>query len=235
MKPSRSWIPSVLVVMCSLVAVPNASASVITIGIGAFQMGSTLTAFTGLAVGTEVNGLAVDAAVGPGGAILFQYSLGNGRVAINIGPNTTANINPPAIVSNAGPNNAGVLTMTFSSLVDTFGYGYALQGAGTILNGTTLSLFNGATQVGTLTFTATPDPNVPGGFAGIQSTLPFNRVEATFNSVSAASFALDNIRRGPAVAAVPEPTSLVLLGTGVLAIIRARRRQTRLGHTRAGR
>ena len=44
-------------------------------------MGSTLTTFTGLALGTEVNGLTVDAAVGPGGGILFQYSLGNGRVA----------------------------------------------------------------------------------------------------------------------------------------------------------
>jgi len=179
-------------------------------------MGSTLTTFGGLALGTEVNGLTVDAAVGPGGGILFQYSLGSGRAAIGIGPNTTANINPPAIVSNPGANNAGVLTMTFPSLVDTFGYGYALQGTGTILNGTTLSLFNGATSVGSLSFTATPDPAVPGGFAGIQSTLPFNRVEATFNSVSAVAFALDNIRRGPAV---PEPTTLVLLGTGVLSMM----------------
>ena len=121
--------------------------------------------------------------------------------------------------SNPGANNSGVLTMTFPSLVDTFGYGYALQGTGTIPNGTTLSLFDGATSVGSLSFTASPNPVFPGGFAGIQSTLAFNRVEVTFNSVSAASFALDNVRRGPAVPAsvpVPEPASLVLLGSGLI-------------------
>ena len=137
MTTSRRWISSALLLVGSLVAVPSASASLITIGIGAFENGSTLTTFSGLALRTEVNGLTVDAAVGPGGAILFEYSLGNGRVAINIGPNTTANINPPSIVSNPGDNDGGVLTMTFPSLVDVFGYGYALQATGTIGNGTT--------------------------------------------------------------------------------------------------
>ena len=139
-------------------------------------------------------------------------------MAIGVGPNTTANINPPAIVSNSGANS-GVLTIVLPTLVDTFGYGYALLGTGTILNGTTLSLFNGATPVGSLSYTAMPDPTFPGGFAGIQSTLPFNRVEATFNSASAAAFALDNVRRGPAVVAIPEPTSVMLFGSGVLGVL----------------
>jgi hypothetical protein len=60
-----------------------------------------------------------------------------------------------------------------------------------------ISLFNRATPVGSLSYAATPDPSLPGGFAGIQSTLTFNRVEVTFNSVSATAFALDNVRRGP--------------------------------------
>jgi len=219
MRTSRFWFSAAFVSLSVVVGVSRASATTIPIGIGAFGPGSTLTTFTGLALGTEVNGLTVDAAVGPGGAILFQYSLGNGRVSIGVGPNTTSNINPPAIVSNPGANNSGVLTMTFPSLVDTFGYGYALLGTGTIPNGTTLSLFDGATSVGSLSFTASPDPVFPGGFAGIQSTLAFNRVEVTFNSVSAPAFALDNVRRGPAVPAsvpVPEPASLVLLGSGLI-------------------
>jgi hypothetical protein len=184
-----SWI-SAFVFLWTLVAVPRASAAVIPIGIGAFGPGSTLTTFTGLALGTEVNGLTVD-------GILFQYSLGNGRVAIGVGPNTTDNINQPDIVSNPGSNNSGVLSMTLPVSVDTFGYGYALLGTGTILNGTIISLFNGATPVGSLSYAATPDPSLPGGFAGIQSTLAFNRIEVTFNSVSATAFALDNVRRVP--------------------------------------
>jgi hypothetical protein len=227
MRTSR--ISAAFVFVWTLVAVRSASASLITIGIGAFPMGSTLTTFTGLALGTEVNGLTADAAIGPGGGILFQYSLGNGAVSIGVGPNTTNNINLPSIVSDPG-ENSGVLTMTFSSLVDTFGYGYALFPLGTapIPDGTTLSLFNGAASVGSLSYTATPDPLFRGGFAGVQSTLPFNRVEVTFNAVSATAFALDNIRRGPAVAVVPEPTTLVLLGTGVLStMIRVHARRKR--------
>jgi len=47
--------------------------------------GSTLTTFTGVADGTEVNGLTVN-------GILFNYSLGNGQVTIDGGPGTTNNI-----------------------------------------------------------------------------------------------------------------------------------------------
>jgi hypothetical protein len=222
MRTSPFWISAVFVSMWALVAVPRASATTIPIGIGSFNPGSTLTHFTGLALGTEVNGLTVD-------GILFQYSLGNGSVAINVGPNTTNNINLPSIVSDFG-ENAGVLTMTLPSLVDTFGYGYALfpLGTGPLLNGTIISLFDGATPVGSLSYTATPDPLFRGGFAGIRSTLAFNRVEVTFNSVSATAFALDNVRRGPTVPAsvpVPEPASLLLLGTGMAGLVAKRRRQ----------
>ena len=78
-------ISAACVFVWTLVAVPKASASLIIVGIGAFPTGSTLTTFSGLAVGTEVNGLIVDAAIGPGGEILFQYSLGIGAVNIGVG------------------------------------------------------------------------------------------------------------------------------------------------------
>ena len=220
MRTSRFRISAAFVFVASLVAIPSASATSIAVGIGSFDLGSTLTTFTGLAIGTEVNGLSVD-------GILFQYSLGNGSVAIDVGPNTTNNINLPSIVSDMGANS-GVLTMTLPGLFDTFGYGYALFPLGTnpILNATIISIFNGATPVGSLSYTATPDPLFRGGFAGIRSTLAFNRVEVTFNNVSATAFALDNVRRGPPVPApVPEPSTLILLGTGVLGLIRARARR----------
>src|SRR5262249_25384233 len=151
----------------------------------AFGSGSTLTTFTGLPSGLEVNGLTV-------AGINFSYSLGNGQVIIDGGPGTTNNITPPNIVSVG--NNTGILTLTLPSLVDTFGYGYAILSGAAVANATTIALFSGVTPVGSLSYNSTPDPLFSGGFAGIQSTIPFNRVQLTFNSVAAPAFALDNIR-----------------------------------------
>jgi hypothetical protein len=115
-----------------------------------------------------------------------------------------------------------VLTMTLPSLVDTFGYGFAILTTGVVVpNATTISLFDGATPVGSLSYAGAPDPVFAGGFAGIQSTLPFNRVEVSFNSAAATAFALDDIRRA---AAVPEPGTLLLVGTGIGLVARRRRR-----------
>src|SRR5215831_14305382 len=114
----------------------NVLASTISVGIGAFGSGSTLTTFTGLPSGLEVNGLTV-------GGINFSYSLGNGQVIIDGGPGTTNNITPPNIVSVG--NNTGTLTLTLPSLVDTFGYGYAILSGVAVVNATTIALFNGVT------------------------------------------------------------------------------------------
>jgi hypothetical protein len=84
-----------------------------------------------------------------------------------------------------------------------------------VANATTISLFNGTTPLGSQSYMATPDPLFAGGFAGIQSTVAFDRVQITFNSVSASAFALDNIRTQ---ASVPEPATIVLLGVGVVAL-----------------
>lgn len=185
-------------------AVPQAEADVIGVGPGAFGPGSTLTTFTGLADGTEVNGLTVD-------GILFSYSLGNGSVIIDGGPGTTNNITPPNSVSIG--NNSGILRLVFPGDIFLFGYGYAVLAAGPVTNATSITLFDGATNVGSLSYNGAPDPTFTGGFAGIQSTLKFNSANLTFNSVAAPAFALDNIRT--ATAAVPEPTALALLGAGI--------------------
>ena len=204
---SRTWTRAALILVWTMAAAPSASATTIPVGVGAFGAGSTLTTFTGLATGTEVNGLIV-------ASILFQYSLGNGQVIIDGGPGTTNNITPQNIVSIG--NNTGVLTLLLPSLIDTFGYGYAILNVTPVANATTISLFNGATPVGSLSYNGIPDPIFSGGFAGIQSTLVFNRVQITFNSAVAPAFALDNVRTLSTAAVVPEPTSLLLLGTGLL-------------------
>jgi len=179
----------------------TASASVIAIGPGAFPASMTVINFTGLANGTEVNGLVV-------GGITFSYSLGNGIVQIDGGPGTTNNIAPPNIVS-VGPDT-GTLGMLLPGPESMFGYGYAILNTGSVVAATTINLFSGATPVGTLSYNGVPDPNFTGGFAGIQSTVLFDRVTFTFNSAAAPAFALDNIR----MPNVPEPSALLLTLAG---------------------
>ena len=211
---SRLGIPTLILLVGIVLWASNAPGSTISVGIGAFGPGSTLTTFTGLADGTEVNGLTVN-------GILFNCSLGNGQVTIDGGPGTTNNIAPPNIVSVG--NNTGVLSMTLPSFVDTFGYGYAVLSTGAVTAATTMSLFSGATPVGSLSYDGIPDPTFAGGFAGIASTIPFNSVRVTFNSVAAPAFALDNIRTATTAAPVPEPSTMLLVGAGIAGYLFVRR------------
>jgi hypothetical protein len=186
----------------------NALAAVIPIG--PFPA-STLITFTGLADGTEVNGLTVS-------GVLFTYSLGNGQVVIDGGPGLTNNISPPNIVSIG--NNNGTLTMLLPSPATMFGYGYAILNTVAVANATTISVFSGATNLGSLSYNGVPDPTFSGGFAGIQSTSAFDRVTVTFNFVAAPAFALDNVR----IANIPEPSTMVLvLVSGVWGLLWYRR------------
>jgi len=187
---------------------------VIPVAAAAFGPGSSLTTFTGLVDGTEANGLVVD-------GLTFQYSLGNGAVVIDGGPGSTNNVAPPNIVSVGNPS--GILTILLPSLVDTFGYGFALLTTTPVGSATTISLFNDATAVGSLSVAGSPDPVFSGGFAGIQSTLAFNRVQATFNTAAAPAFAVDNIRTARVVT-VTEPATALLIGMGVGGLARRRRR-----------
>jgi hypothetical protein len=202
-----------LVIGLFLTAQP-ANASTIPVGVGAFGAGSTLITLDGLPNGLEVNGLTV-------GGILFQYSLGNGNVIIDGGPGVTNNVSPPNIVSIGNPG--GILTLTLPSPVDTFGYGFAILATDTI-PATVIVLFDGATPVGSQLYSGAPDPVFTGGFAGIQSTVPFNRVQLAFNNVAAPAFAVDNVRTFNS-SAVPEPATLTLLGSGIAAAAWRRRRR----------
>jgi hypothetical protein len=192
------------------VAAMTANASVIPIGAGAFPGDSTLVTFTGLSDGTEVNGLSV-------GGILFSYSLGNGTVVIDGGPGVTNNIDPPNVVSAGNPS--GVLTLALPGFVGMFGFGYAILSLGPVSNATTINLFSGTTNVGSLSYDGLPDPDFTGGFAGIQSTIPFNRVAISFNSTAAPAFALDNIL----VPAIPEPSAILLMLSSAAGLLWGRR------------
>jgi hypothetical protein len=200
----------------------KASADVISITQSAFPPGSTLITLNGLANGTEVNGLTVN-------GVSFAYRVGgnplNGAVVIDGGPGITNNVSPPNIVSIF--NNTGTLIVTLPTLSNMFGYGYAILTTSPVTNATTITIFNGATPLGTLSYNGVPDPNFTGGFAGIQSSILFNRVEINFNSVAAPAFALDNIRFANTATTVPEPASMLLLSTGLAGAFGAIRRRRR--------
>lgn len=189
----------------------TAGAAVSAVGPGDFPGSSLLVDLSTESEGTEVNGLSV-------AGLTFGYSLGDGNVIIDGGPGFTNNVAPPNVVSVGNP--AGVLGVLLPGPSSMFGYGYALLAEGVLPDGTTISLFNGATPVGSLTYLAAPDPSFPGGFAGIASTLPFDRVELTF-SAAAAAFAADNFR----VTAVPEPATLGMFALGIAALLLRRQRR----------
>lgn len=142
------------------------------------------------------------------------------------GPGNTNNISGDMALSGLGSIPAGyVLSVALSNPALSFGFGFSLQGGSSVANAVTLTLFNGATNLGSLAFAGSPDPNFIGGFAGIGNDAFFNRVEITFNQ-SFTGFAVDNFR---ARNQVPETgsTLLMLLGSaGSLGVFASLRRRT---------
>ena len=189
---------------------PGSSALAGVVPIGPFPT-STLITFTGLAGLTEVNGLTVS-------GVSFAYAIGggpcNGCLAIAEPFGTTNSVEPLYIATRPGRPDAatGTLTMVLPSPVSTFGYGYAVNVLVALTNATTISVFSGATFLGSLSYNAVADPSLVGGFAGVQSTLPFDRVSVNFPGNAA--FGVDNIRIG--IVNTPEPSTMLLVLSSVI-------------------
>ena len=217
----RAWQHRLLLTIMSCLALmlppAAAGAQLIAVPASAFPVSSTLITFNGLADGVDVNGLVI-------GGVAFSYSLGNGNVIIDGGPGTTNNVDPQNAVSFGSPN--GILTVVLPGYFDMFGFGYALLTVGQIPNATTITAFNGATNLGNVSFTGVNDPQFTGGFAGVQSTTPFDRVQFSF-SQSAPAFAFDNVRLNAAanLQTVPEPSTTLLVGAGLAVVVGVARRK----------
>jgi hypothetical protein len=196
------------VVVTGAVLATNAQASPIVVPLAAF--GAPAVTFSEVPLGTPLNGLTIN-------GFSFTETVVNTTVA-NGGPGDTNSITQPAALG-AGNPQGEVITVNLPSLMSDFGFGYAILAGGVVPNAVTVTLFNGATNLGSLSYTASPDPNFPGGFAGIGNATPFDRVTFSFTS-TAAAYDFDNIR---AITAVPEPATLTLVGAGVLALARRRR------------
>jgi hypothetical protein len=189
---------------------PGSNALAGVIPIGPFPT-STLITFTGMTPLIEINGLTV---AGVSFAYTFGGDLCNGCVTLAGALGTTNSIEPLYIVTRPGGRDfaMGTLTMVLASPVTTFGYGYAVNVLVALTNATTISVFSGATFLGSLSYNGVADPFLVGGFAGVQSTLPFDRVSVNFPGN--APFAVDNIRI--AAVNIPEPSTMLLVLSGVI-------------------
>jgi hypothetical protein len=181
--------------------------------------GSTLETFSGVPngpLGGPPPGLIING-IGYSSRGPSQASIGSSG-----GPSMTGNVSAPYIF---GLTNNGGLTLTFLSLISTFGYGYEIAASGLVSNATTISLFDGSTPVGSLSYDSTtfiPSFGSTGGFAGIQSTIPFNTAVVTFSPNS--QFLFDNVRTS--TVAAPEPPTMMLMGIGFVGLLLFRRHRT---------
>jgi hypothetical protein len=198
---AKSRLRKITSVALALAALGSTSAHAALVALTLPSFGAPKVTFSEVSVGSALNGLTIN-------GFAFTETISNTFVAgTGAGPGDTNSVTKPSALGNGNPAGQ-VISVMLPELSTAFGFAYALLASGTLPNGVTISLFNGLTDLGSLGFTAELDPVFPGGFAGIGSTVAFDKATITFNA-SALAYDLDNFNS--VAAAVPEPGSLALV------------------------
>jgi len=144
------------------------------------------------------------------------------------GPGDTNNNSGDTALSGLGSIPAGyILTVSLATPSLSFGFGFALQGVTTVANAVTVTLFDGATNLGSLVVAGALDPAFTGGFVGVGNDAFFNSVQITFND-SFSAFAVDNFS-----SVIPEPSTVSLLAGAGLAALFFRRGRAKAAKSQA--
>lgn len=124
-------------------------------------------------------------------------------------------------IYNGAGNTGPSWTATFGSVQNLVGFLVETND----LDSVTISAFLGATPLGSVNF---PNPNdTEVDFIGVGDLGGFDRITVTTANVLNGFFAMDNFRFQATAVAVPEPTSLALLGLGALGLTLLRRKRMR--------
>jgi hypothetical protein len=176
-----------------------------------------IVSFDEVPVNTAINGVTID------GYKFLENTPSASVFPANSGPGATNHVDGPLALEFSGAFNPAtyVLTIELPVASQAFGFGFALLSGVQEASAVTVTLFDGLTNVGVIGIASTFDPLFPGGFAGIGSTVAFDRAEIRF-STSATSYALDNVASVAAALAVPEPGT-ALAGIALLGLIGGRR------------
>ena len=195
--------------------------------------GTVLVDFTGVPLGS-VNGSTID-------GITFGFTLGGV-------PSADAQVSDVGPVAADFPdlegNSLGVLSLVFPAPQTILAYRWAIDSVPVVGRFTDLNqveLFDASdASLGAVSFDfSLLVGGFLGGFVGVGDDVPFTEARLTFPSTipnqPGARFAVDNIRFGDTpLTTVPEPATIVLIGSGALVVAGRRRHRLHPAQHKAG-